>query len=411
MKTRVASILITTPFYAPELTGVGRYTGELARGLAVRGQDVGVVAPPPYYPGWFVRAPYSAKRYQAETLDGVRVWRCPVFMRRDAGGLVRLLSPVSFALASAPVTMWQILRRRPDVVLCVEPTMASVPAALLAARLAGAKTVLHVQDIELDAALAVGHFRLPGPVLKLANGVDRFLRRRFDRVVTISTKMAAAIARKGVDENRIMVIRNWVDIERIRPLPGPNSYRAELGIADDAFICLYSGQIGRKQALHLVLEAAEALAAEPRFQFVVAGDGPELPKLKERFGHLAHVRFLPLQPEERLGEFLNLADAHALPQDAGMSELVLPSKLGGMLASGKRILVTAEPDTELARFLGDSATVVAPGDPAAVVAGLRLMAASADTTQAARLALARSISADDTLDLFDRTLRELPGRT
>jgi colanic acid biosynthesis glycosyl transferase WcaI len=400
------SVLIVTPSYAPELTGVGRYTGELAVGLAERGQQVEVVAPPPHYPGWYVRAPYAAWRYQAESLDGVRVWRCPLFVRRNAGGLVRLLTSLSFGLSAAPVLLWRALARRPRVVLCVEPTLAAAPVALFAAWLVGAHTVLHVQDLEVDAALAVGHVRLPRGLLRVAFMVERFVMRRFDRIATISNKMSEAIVRKGVDPTRLVLIRNWVDVDRIRPLPAPNAYRDELGLGD-RFVCLYAGQIGRKQALHLVLEAAALLIDDLRFAFVIAGDGPELPQLRQRFEGMANVRFLPLQPEARLPEFLNLADCHMLPQDAGMSELVLPSKLGGMLASGQRILVTADTDSELATFLQGSVTIVAPGSPLAIVDGLRTMIATPDTTQPERLALARSISAAETLDRFASLIGEL----
>ncbi|HKX78525.1 MAG TPA: WcaI family glycosyltransferase [Novosphingobium sp.] len=398
------SILITTPFHAPELTGVGRYSGELARGLAQRGNSVEVVAPPPYYPGWHVRAPYSAKRYQTEKLEGTTVRRCPIFIRPNASGLVRLLSPVSFAITSAPVVFWRVVTGRPDVVLVVEPTLASVPVAWAAARLVGARTVLHVQDLELDAALVVGHMKLPKLAEKAAFAFERLLMRGFDRIVTISNKMADAIGRKRVPADRIALIRNWVDVDSIKPLASANPYRAELGIADDRFVCLYSGQIGRKQALHLMLEAAERLAADSRFVFVVAGEGPEKEPLQARYGGLSNVRFLGLQPEERLNAFLNLADCHILPQDAGVSDLVLPSKLGGMLASGRRILVTADDDSELAMFLEGTASIVPPGDPDAIARELKLLIDAPDEKSEQRLDLARSISSQICLDRFDELL-------
>jgi colanic acid biosynthesis glycosyl transferase WcaI len=408
MAAPVCSVLITTPSYAPELTGVGRYTGELAVGLAARGIVTDVVCPPPHYPGWHVRPPYSAARYSAEKLDGVRVWRCPIFLRRNASGLVRLLTSLSFGLTASPVLIWRILSQRPDVVLCVEPTLATAPAALLAGWLVGARTVLHVQDLEVDAALAVGHIRLAKPLLSFVYGVERILMRQFDQIVTISTKMLMAIERKGVAAERLVLLRNWVDVERIYPLATPNAYRDELDLSD-RFVCLYSGQIGRKQALHLVLDAAESLTDDPRFAFVVAGDGPERENLELRYGALPNVRFLPLQPEARLPEFLNLADCHMLPQDAGMSELVLPSKLGGMLASGKLILVTADPDSELAEFLQGTATIVPPGSPGAIVAGLRRLIHTQDTMQTERLGLARTISAAESLDRFAALVRKLAG--
>lgn len=400
---------MATPSYAPEMTGVGRYAGELAQGLVDRGFHVSVVTTPPHYPGWYVRAPYRSSRYRHETLDQVDVWRCPIFIPRRAGGLYRLLSSLSFGLSATPVLAWRILVGRPDIVVCVEPTLAVAPTLLLVSKIVGARCVLHVQDIELDAALTVGHLHLSGLPLRLANSIDRFIRRRFDRVITISSTMVQNLVRKGVDQARIRLIRNWVNTERIRPIGGAPAYRKELGISPDEIVCLYSGQIGRKQALDLVLRAAEYLKDDGRFCFVIAGDGPELPKLQEQFGHLSNVKFLPLQPEERLGEFLNLADIHLLPQHAGMSELVLPSKLGGMLASGRRILVTAHKDSELALFLKNSSEIVEPGDTMEIVKALKRMSYQNDETQMDRLNLARSISSEICFSQFDYTLREIIG--
>lgn len=401
------TLLMATPSYAPEMTGVGRYAGELAQGLADRGFDVSVVTTPPHYPGWYVRAPYRASRYCHETFEKVDVWRCPIFVPKRAGGLYRLLSSLSFGLTSAPVLIWRILAKRPDIVVCVEPTLAVTPALLFASKIVGARCVLHVQDIELDAALAVGHLHLSGWILRLAMCIDRFIRRRFDRLITISSTMVQNLERKGVDPSRICLIRNWVDTDRIRPMGGAPAYRAELGIDPGEIVCLYSGQIGRKQALDLVLQAAQLMKDVARFRFVIAGDGPELPNLQKQFGNLPNIIFLPLQPEERLSEFLNLADIHLLPQHADMNELVLPSKLGGMLASGGRILVTAHGDSELALFLDGSADMVAPGNPMLIVTALDRMAGALDETQANRLALARSISSEVCLGQFDRLLRRL----
>ena len=101
-----------------------------------------------------MRKPYRAYAYCSETIDGVKVARCPMAMKTDAGGLWRLLAPLSFAIAAAPMLLWRMLRFRPDVVMCVEPTLFSAPLALLAAKLLGANSLLHVQDLEVDAASA-----------------------------------------------------------------------------------------------------------------------------------------------------------------------------------------------------------------------------------------------------------------
>ena len=153
-------------------------------------------------------------------------------------------------------------------------------------------------------------------------------------------------------------------------MEGPNRFRLELGLSETDFVVLYAGQIGPKQALHLVFEAAEQLVGNPEVRFVIAGDGPLKNDFFARYGHLANIHFLPLQPEEALCELLNVADLHVLPQDRGASDLVLPSKLGGMLATERRILVTAEEGTELHDILKDVAIIVPPGNAAALTRGI-----------------------------------------
>ncbi|WJH39659.1 hypothetical protein N7E02_23295 [Aliirhizobium terrae] len=142
--------------YAPEVAGVGKYTGEIAEHLASEGMVVTVVSTPPHYPGWSVQPGYR-NSYSTAIEKGVRVLRTPLILRKKMGGIWRLIAPLSFALTSAPVVFWQILRRRPDTVFCVEPTLFASPVAQLAAKLVGARTLLHVQDLEVDAAFAVGH--------------------------------------------------------------------------------------------------------------------------------------------------------------------------------------------------------------------------------------------------------------
>ena len=174
--------------------------------------------------------------------------------------------------------------------------------------------------------------------------------------------MQDKLKEKGVKPERLYLVRNWVDLDKIKPIDGPSPYRAELGLSNEHFVALYAGSIGAKQALYIIFEAAERLVSEPNIVFVIAGDGPEKLKLQARYGHLPNVHFLPVQPDERLCELLNLASVHILPQDRGAVDLVLPSKLGGMLASGKPCIVMADQGTELYEFLGDGAILLPPGD-------------------------------------------------
>lgn len=360
-------VLIYAMNYAPELIGCGRYSGELGAYLEAQGAKVEVVTTPPHYPQWRVRQGYRAQWYSAEVENGINIHRCPLWLTKQVKGFGRAVAPLSFAMSSMPVVLWRILRFRPHYVHCVEPTLFGAPAALVAAKMAGARTGLHVQDLEIDAAFAVGHVK--GRALKwLSFGLEKASLRAFDSVITISEKMKAKLSAKGVGDNRLIMMRNWVDTAHIYPMEGANRFRQELGLADDAFVVLYAGTIGPKQALPLLVEAAMQLHDLP-MTFVIAGDGTEKVSLVEQ--NLPNVKFLPLQPEERLNELLNLADVHVLPQMSGAADLVLPSKLGGMLASGRPLIAMADADTEIGQFLENEAILVPAGDVAALVEQLR----------------------------------------
>ena len=362
--------------FAPELTGIGKYTGEMAQWLAAAGHEVRVITAPPYYPAWKVGEGHSARQYRTESWQGVEVMRTPLWVPNQPGGLKRLLHLGSFALSSLPV-LWAQWRWKPDVVWVVEPPLMCAPAAVAFASLRGAKSWLHIQDYEVDAAFDLGLIK--GPTLRRwIERAERWLMRRFDRVSTISGRMVDRARNKGVAEERVVHFPNWVDISGITPLAGPSAYRAELGLAPDAVVALYSGNMGNKQGLEVLAEAARLLQDDPRIQWVLGGSGSGRADLQARCAGLSNVRFLDLQPLERLNDWLGLADVHLLPQRADAADLVMPSKLTGMLASGRAVLATAQPGTELCRVVEQDAAcglVVPPENPAAMADALRTLAA------------------------------------
>lgn len=369
---RALRILVHGVNYAPELTGIGKYTGEMCEWLARRGHAVRVVTAPPYYPEWRVGEGHSARRYCRETLNGVAVQRCPLWVPQRLSGSRRLLHLASFAASSAPLVV-AAARWRPHVVFAVEPTLFSAPAAWLAARLSGARAWLHVQDFECDAALALG--MLPARWTRPLLAAERGLMRRFDRVSTISPNMLALLHAKGVAAERAVLFGNWVDCRDIRPEPAAGAaFRAELGIPARTCVALYSGNMGEKQGLEIVIDAARALADQPDLLFLLCGQGGARERLERRAAGLGNVRWLPLQPVERLHALLNLADVHLLPQRADAADLVMPSKLTGMLASGRPVLATAHRGTALEAVVSGCGVVTAPGDVVAFAQALCALA-------------------------------------
>lgn len=351
-------ILVVGINYAPELTGIGKYSAEMAEWLTAAGHEVRVVTAPPYYPAWRVAAGYAAWRYSTEMRAGVMVWRCPLWVPTRPSGLKRILHLASFAFSSFPVMLRQMFWR-PDVVLAIEPPLMCAPVAWICARLSGAKAWLHIQDFEIDAAFELGILRAKW-MRRIVSLVEAWLMRRFDRVSSISPNMVQRLTQKTVPADRAVLYPNWVDTAAIFPLSAPSPIRQQLGIAPEGTVALYSGNMGEKQGLEIVLEAAAGLTGEDNIKFVLCGDGAARPRLQQKYAGLPNVMWLSLQPLEKLNELLNMADIHLLPQRSGAEDLVMPSKLTGMLASGRPVVATANKDTQIERVVRACGIVVEP---------------------------------------------------
>lgn len=397
--------------YAPEPVGIGKYSGELASWLAARGHSVRVITAPPYFPAWQIAASYH-NHYAVEHRDGVTLQRCPLWVPRRPSGLTRLLHLASFALSSLPPLIAQCTCR-PDVVITVAPAFFCAPGALLLGRLSGRRTItwLHIQDFELDAAFELG--LLKGRLLRsLAESWERCTLRSFDRVSSISAAMVHRLGTKGVAPNRSLHLPNWVDLDQIRPQLGAarlhNLYRQELAINPNQLTLMYSGSMNKKQGLDLLVDVIHQLADLPHLVWLLAGEGPTKAELVAATSGLPQVRHLPLQPSERLNDWLNAADIHLLPQKAEAADLVLPSKLLGILASGRPLIASSPPGSELAALAEQAGVCVPPGDATAFAKALRALITDperrADAGRRARLLAEEHFNQDIVLGRFEQQL-------
>jgi len=394
--------------YAPELTGIGKYSGEMAEWLSSRGHEVRVVTAPPYYPQWQVSKNYSSWRFSRESLGGVNVWRCPLWVPVRTSGLKRILHLASFALSSFPIMLSQVFWR-PNVILVVEPPLFCALTNLIVSWFCGARSWLHVQDFEVDAAFELGILSSPR-LRRMVLKAEHWLMSKFVRVSTVSDQMLVRLGSKGVPSERQILFPNWADTNHLYPLESPSTYREELGILASEIIFLYSGNMGEKQGLEIVIDAARRLADRKNVAFVMCGQGAAYSRLRELADGLSNIHWLPLQPLDKLNDLLNMADVHLLPQRADAADLVMPSKLTGMLASGRPVLATAFEGTQIAKVLESSGVIVPPEDVDSFVDAIVRLAGNAKQRQKlgknARDYAVENLGRDAVLARFEESLQE-----
>jgi len=374
------NILIYGLNYAPEPTGIGKYTGEMTEWLAAQGHAVEVICGLPHYPQWQVAAGYEGFRFRSEALAGVRVHRArhyiPAADRLRAR--TRIVLETSFTWGAARFWLPRFFsRQKPEVVIAVMPPMQIGVWPILYNWARGVPWVLHVQDLQLDAALRLG--LLPGGVLgQVLYRIEAFLLRHATRVSTITEAMRQRVIEKGAPAERAWLFPNWADIEAVRPGPRENGFRKEFDIDPETVLVLYAGGMGEKQGLEVVLEAARRCADEPHLQFLMAGAGGAQPRLERQAAAmgLQNLRFVPVQPVERLSEMLAAGDIHLVVQLRNAADLVMPSKLTNILAAGRPCVATADPGTALHDAVASANTglTTAPGDSAALAEAILSLA-------------------------------------
>ncbi len=210
----------------------------------------------------------------------------------------------------------------------------------------------------------------------------------------------------------MLLFPNWVDTRCIFPLVDEiNPLRMTLGLSTGQLVILYAGTMGRKQGLEQLLATARQLHDQTQLQFVLCGEGVIRTELEIAAQGLPNVHFLPVQPIEKLNQLLNMADIHVLLQKADAADLVMPSKLSGMFASGKAVIATANPDTELGRIVNEAGVLVPPEDPAALADAIRKLSRSSEQREAlgnkGRAYAVENWDAEIVLAQFHQHLQEL----
>lgn len=353
-------VLLVAMNYAPERSGTAPYTAGWAQHLS-RSHDVTVLAGPPHYPEWAVHPGYGDWTDE-RTEDGIRVRRLRHVVPRRTSVPARLLHETTFGA--------RVLGARPDspdAVVAISPPLFGAAAAAVLARRLRVPFGLVVQDIytegvrELDAAGAAS-----GAAGRAIGAVESRVVRAADRVLTIHDRFAGVLTdRFGADPDRVDVVPNWTHIPA--PRTARDVQRRRLGW-EGRFVVLHAGNMGAKQGLENVVEAATVAASRTAgvpVEYVLMGDGNQRRHLEQLAGGVPGLRFLPSVDAENYPDILGAADVLLVNERPGVAEMSLPSKLTSYCAAGRPIVAASSQQGATAQVIRASGAgvLVAPGRP------------------------------------------------
>jgi glycosyltransferase involved in cell wall biosynthesis len=193
-------------------------------------------------------------------------------------------------------------------------------------------------------------------------------------VVAIGDTMRVRLEQKGAAPEDVRVIPNWVDATKLTPQPRENAWAREHDLLDK-FVVMHSGNVGHAQNLDALVRSTTFLRDLDDLRVMIVGGGArkaELEELAERLETDA-VRFLPYQPRELLPLSLSSAHVHVVGLARGLSGFIVPSRVYGILAAGRPLIVAADPESETAQLVRrvDCGVVVPPGRPELLAAAIR----------------------------------------
>ncbi len=365
-------ILVLCPHFEPDTAPTGTVMTQIVHELADLGHELHVVTSLPWYREHRIEPGWTGRPVRTETTDWGSIVRVHPFPGDDKSNLVRRAAgfagfSVLAGVAALRAGGWF---SRCDVTLAMSPPLTLGLTGWLAGVARRAPLVFNIQDVFPDAAIRTGAIDDPR-IIAVARWLERVSYHRAAAVTVLSDDLRSNVAAKVRPDHRerIHVIPNFVDTDRLVPSDRMTAYRSEHGIGDEPVV-LYAGNVGFSQSLDLVLAAARAM---PDVTFVINGDGAAREALEAEAAGRANLRFVGYQPVERLPEVLASGDVHVVPLRAGLGDVSVPSKTYSSLAVERPVVAAIDAHTEIPRLLeaAGAGVAVPPDDPEGFIAALR----------------------------------------
>ncbi|HSN74663.1 MAG TPA: glycosyltransferase family 4 protein [Anaerolineae bacterium] len=373
-------ILYLSQYFPPEVGATQTRAYEMARGLVQAGHRVTMIAEVPNHPSGIVPPAYRGKWVERSALDGIDVLRVWVKASPVKTFTSRMAFYLSYMANAALVGALQA--RGPfDVVYATSPPLFVGAAGLALHGLKRAPFVFEVRDLWPESAVALGELSSPRAIA-WAGKLEELCYNRASRIVVVTEGIRQRLLSRGFPAGKLALIPNGANTELFQPQPELGQrFRAEHGLAPNAFVAAYAGIHGIAQGLETLLDAAAALRNDPGICFVLVGEGPVKAELQALRAELAldNVLMLPEQPRAAMPAILSAADAAIVPlRKLELFQGALPSKMFDAWACALPLLLSIDGEARRTLEAAQGGLYVPPEDAAALAEAIHTLAAQPD---------------------------------
>ena len=333
-------------FFAPDHAGIALYATDCARYLSEAGHTVTVVTSFPWYPNWEKRKEDRGKLFRVDIIDAIHVIRGYIYVPKKVTVARRILQEIAFLIFA----FFNFLRagKQDVIIVFTTPVNLSLIAAIYK-KLWRAKLIINVQDLQVD--IAPNQSIIMRGIIKVMAYIEKFTYKSADVVTSISDGMLDLIRMKGINEGKLYSMPNWIDVSQASSKGLLGNFRKANPEYHNKTIIAYAGNIGEKQGLETLIDLAAHYKDEKRLIFLVIGAGGALTRLKTyaSLKQCHNVHFLPFLSPNRYFDMLTDIDAAFISLKVTSADVFFPSKLLGLMAKAKVVMVSANPESELYR--------------------------------------------------------------
>ena len=339
-------VLFVSHYFLPEELSIAYLMKELADALADAGHEVDVLTGFPNWPGGKCFPGYSANRFSREKMGKLNVYRIPFRAAPNGTFLQRVLDFKSFEFNAR---RYGKKLQRPDLIFVPVPANEDALAARWLAKHFSCKYVVNVQDIQPDGAIELGYIKNP-LAIKILRRQERMMYADASHLLAIGENFRKRLKEKGIPEDKISVLPNWINADDVAPLDRINLLRREWAIPDDKFVVLYAGTFGRIHGTEILLQAARLLANESGILFLMVGQGYDFELCRETVAKecMTNVLVKEFVPRSRLAEMQAIADVSVVTLKSGFGHTSVPSKVLGYMSAGRGVLALADENCDTA---------------------------------------------------------------